>query len=58
MEASASTEVDDFATRFENEFSLIASLSSLASNGVWYIDNGASSHMTRVRYYFSNMKEE
>jgi hypothetical protein len=31
MEASASAEVDDFATRFENEFSLIACLSSSAS---------------------------
>jgi hypothetical protein len=32
MAASASTEVDEFAARFENEFSLIACLSSSASS--------------------------
>jgi hypothetical protein len=58
MAASASTEVDDFAARFENEFSLIACLSSSTSTGVWYIDSGASSHMTGVHDYFSSLKEE
>jgi hypothetical protein len=59
MAASTSTEVDEFAARFENEFSLIACLSSSASSGgVWYIDSGASSHMTGVRDYFSSLKEE
>jgi hypothetical protein len=50
--------VDDFATRFENEFSLIAFLSSSASIGVWYIDSCASSHMIGVHGYFSSLKEE
>jgi hypothetical protein len=58
MATSASTKVDEFAARFENEFSLITCLSSSTSNGVWYIDNGASSHMTRVWDYFSSLKEE
>jgi hypothetical protein len=58
MAASASTEVDEFAARFESEFSLIACLSSSASSGVWYIDSGASSHMTGVQDYFSSLKEE
>jgi transposase InsO family protein len=44
--------------RFENEFSLIACLSSSTNSGVWYIDSGASSHMTGVRDYFSSLKEE
>jgi hypothetical protein len=58
MAALASTEVDEFAARFENEFSLIVCLSSSTSLGVWYIDSGASSHMTGVRDYFSSLKEE
>jgi hypothetical protein len=58
MATSASTEVDEFATRFESEFSLIACLSSSTSSGIWYIDSGASSHMIGVRDYFSNLKEE
>jgi hypothetical protein len=58
MAALASTEVDEFATRFENEFARIACLSSSASSGVWYRDNGTSSHMTRVWEYFSSLQEE
>jgi hypothetical protein len=58
MAASNSAEVDDFAARFENDFSFIACLSSSASSGVWYIDNGASSHMNEVHDYFSILKEE
>jgi hypothetical protein len=49
MAASASIEVNDFVARFENEFSLIACLSTSTSSGVWYIDNGPSSHMIGVR---------
>jgi hypothetical protein len=55
---STSVEVDYFATRFENEFSLIPCLSSSASIGVWYIDSGASTHITRVCDYFPSLKEE
>jgi hypothetical protein len=58
MATSASAKVDDSATRFENEFSLISCLSSVANNVVWYIDSGAPSHMTRVRAYFYSLKEE
>jgi hypothetical protein len=57
MAASTSTKVDDFAAGFENEFSLIACISSSTNCGVWHIDSGASSHMTRVHDYFSNLKE-
>jgi hypothetical protein len=60
MATSASAEVDEFAARFENEFSLIACLSGSTSTGVWYIDSGASSHMTGVGVsdIFSILKEE
>ena len=58
MVASASAEVDDFAAKFESDFSLIPCLSNSANSGVWDIDSGASSHMTGVRDYFSSLKEE
>jgi hypothetical protein len=58
MAASASTEVDEFAARFEDEFSLIACLSSSVSLVVWYVDSGASSHMTGMQEYFSSLQEE
>jgi hypothetical protein len=58
MATSTSVEVDEFAARFESEFSFIACLSSSTSSGVWYIDSGVSSHMTGVRDYFSSLEEE
>lgn len=51
MAASASS-------RMEDEFALIACMVSSTSQIVWYIDSGASFHLTRVREYFSNYKEE
>jgi len=53
-----SHEAIDFFSRLEDIFSHIAYLSCLASQGVWYIDNGVSMHMTRVREYFSSYNEE
>lgn len=50
--------MDEFASQFENEFSLIACLSSSIANKVWYIDSGASCHMTGVRECFDTKLEE
>ena len=47
---AASTEVEEFSSQFEQEFSLIAGLSSsVTPSTVWYIDSGASRHMICVR---------
>ena len=55
---AAVAEVKDFASQFEQEFSFVASLSmSLASSSLWFIDSGASSHMTGVREHFSQLAE-
>jgi len=43
------------ASRPEEE---VACLASSASSEVWYIDSGASWHMTRIRECFSNYREE
>jgi hypothetical protein len=53
----ATTDMDAFAARFEDEFSLLACLSTSMVTGTWYIDSGASCHMTGVHEYFNNLKE-
>jgi hypothetical protein len=56
---AASTTVDEFTAQFEQEFSLVAGLSSSTSSSVvWYIDSGASRHMTGVRSQFSELSEK
>ena len=53
---AASADVEDFASTFEREFSLIACLSTCSgSSRVWYIDSGASAHMSGVREVFFEM---
>jgi hypothetical protein len=48
-QVAASMEVDEFSTKFEKDFSLLVCLSTSAtSTSVWYIDSGASCHMTGV----------
>ncbi|XP_059067571.1 uncharacterized protein LOC131858366 [Cryptomeria japonica] len=54
----ATTEVDEFTLRFENDFSLISSLSSSPANKVWYIDSGASCYMTGVKECFRKLEEK
>ena len=51
------TEVDAFIEKFEKEFSLVSFVSSCSSSGPkdvgrWIVDNGYSSHMTRIRDVF------
>lgn len=48
-------ETSKLSSRVEDEF---VCLSGSASAGVWYIDSGASAHMTRVREYFLSYQEE
>jgi len=55
MERSNIQETSNFSSRFEDGFVF---LEGSASQGVWYIDNGASTDMTRVREYFSSYGEE
>ena len=48
-------DISELSSRLEEEF---ACLSISASADDWYIDSGASVHMTRVREYFSSYQEE
>ena len=54
------TEIDSFASQFEREFSFIASLSStvVSSSTMWFVDSGASRHMTGVRKQFTQFSEK
>jgi hypothetical protein len=54
---AASVEIDDFAEKFEKEFSLVSCLSSSSFGeyediGAWIVDNGSSRHMTGMRSMF------
>jgi hypothetical protein len=57
LKVSTSTKVDEFTNKFKREFSLMTSLSSSDSAefgeiGVWFVDSGASRHVTRMRSVF------
>jgi hypothetical protein len=53
---TASAEVEEFSTGFDKEFSLVVSLSTRATHSsVFYIDSGASRHMTGVREHLTNL---
>ena len=49
------TDLDVLSSRLKEDGTC---LSSSASAGIWYIDSGASAHMTGVREYFSSYREE
>ena len=57
---AASTEIDEFASQFEREFSFISSLTTSVapSSCIWYVDSGASRHMTGVRDQFTQFSEK
>ena len=46
------------ASQFELEFSTIACMVSSMMGSVWYLDNGASFHMTRDKELFSDLEEK
>jgi hypothetical protein len=45
-------------SQFELDFSLIACMGSSASGSVWYLDSGASFHMTGDKESFINLEEK
>jgi hypothetical protein len=54
----ASAEVEEFSTKFDKEFSLIACLSSRTiTTDAWCIDSGASHHMTTVREHLTDLTQ-
>ena len=45
-------------SQFELDFALIACMASSASGSVWYLDSGASFHMTGDKESFSDLEEK
>jgi hypothetical protein len=57
-QTAASAEVEEFSTKFDKEFSLIVCLSSRTTTlDTWYIDSGASRHMTAVREHLTDLTQ-
>eukprot|EP00253_Pinus_taeda_P003752 PITA_03752 len=54
---AALAEVQQFASQFDQDFAFITSTSSSTSSNVWYIDNGASRHMTGAWEFLSELAE-
>jgi hypothetical protein len=54
--------MEDFASKYDREFSLVTLVSSVSSGGFggdirWIVDSGASCHMTRIWRVFLNITE-
>jgi hypothetical protein len=50
--------VEEFSTKFDKEFSLLACLSSrTTTTDTSYIDSGASRHMTAVREHLTDLTQ-
>jgi hypothetical protein len=50
--------VEEFSTKFDKEFSLVACLSTRTTHlDMWYIDSGASCHMTGVREHLIDLTQ-
>jgi hypothetical protein len=51
--------LDEFATKFEKEFPLVSYLSTrIVIRSAWYLDNGASCHMTKAQELFYSLMEK
>jgi hypothetical protein len=54
---AASAAVDEFAKHFEEDFCFIACMSSATVSDMWFVDNGASCHMTGRKEFFTRLQE-
>jgi hypothetical protein len=53
------TQLSELATKFERDFSLVSCIStSIIARSAWYLDSGASRHMTKVQELFKRLAEE
>lgn len=57
-QAAGSIAGEALASQFELDFSLIACLVSSVMGSMWFLDSGASFHMTRDKDFFSDLDEK
>jgi hypothetical protein len=55
---AASAEIEEFSSRFEEDFSFIACMASSMTSTTWFIDSGASCHMIGNKNYFGQLTEK
>jgi hypothetical protein len=57
-QTTTSATVEEFSTKFDKEFSLVVCLSTRTTHSdMWYIDSGASRHMTRVHEHLTDITQ-
>jgi hypothetical protein len=57
-QTTTSAAVEEFSTKFDKEFSLVVCLSTGTTHSdTWYIDSGASHHMTGVREHLTDLTQ-
>jgi hypothetical protein len=57
-QTTTSRAVEEFSTNFDKEFSLVVCLSTRTTHSdMWYIDSGASHHMTWVREHLTGLTQ-
>ena len=49
--------VEEFRKNFDEDFCLITCMASTTGNSVWYVDSGASCHMTGQKRFFKSLHE-
>ena len=54
---ATSAAMDEFAKSFEEDFCFIACMSSTTVSNMWFVDSGASCHMTRHKDFFTRLHE-
>jgi hypothetical protein len=54
---ATSVGVEEFCKSFDEYFCLVACMSSSLAPSVWYVDNGASCHMTGHKEFFNKLQE-
>jgi hypothetical protein len=50
--------MDELAEKFDKEFALVSCIYGTITRGLWFVDIGASCHMTRSHDNFTNMTKE
>ena len=54
---AGSVEVEVFNKNFNEDFCLVVCMASTTGNNVWYVDSGASCHMTGQKTFFKSLQE-
>jgi hypothetical protein len=59
VEITTKPQIDEFVVKFEKEFLLVSCLSNnTITRSAWYLDNGASHHMTKGEELFNSLTEK